>query len=101
MYSLSAIAVDHASGLQTASAVGHVEGVDDEPGAVVVGHGIADDLAGGQVQPAGEVEPALGRRETSDVADQLDPGTPGVEVEAGQLRGRLRLCVRASGACDG
>ena len=90
----AAIAVDHALGLQSAAAVGHVESVDDEFGAVVVGHGIADDLAGGQVQPAGEVEPALGGRQVSDVANQLDAGTLGVEVAADEVRGRLRLLVR-------
>ncbi|MBW8795072.1 MAG: hypothetical protein JF597_16165 [Streptomyces sp.] len=36
-----------------------VQGTDGAFGAVVVSHGIADHLAGGQVQPAGEVEPAL------------------------------------------
>jgi hypothetical protein len=42
--------------------VGHVESVDDEFDAVVVGHDVADDLAGDQVQPAGEVQPsAVGR----------------------------------------
>ncbi|WP_276607211.1 hypothetical protein [Streptomyces sp. A0958] len=41
--------MDHASGLQTASAVGHIECVHDELGAVVVGHRVADDLARGQV----------------------------------------------------
>ncbi|WSW18234.1 hypothetical protein OG277_37655 [Streptomyces phaeochromogenes] len=42
------------AGLQMRPAVGHVEGVGDEFGAMVVGHGVADDLAGGQVEPAGE-----------------------------------------------
>lgn len=42
---------------------GRLEGVDDQTRAVVVGHRVADDLAGGQVQPAGEGEPALDRRE--------------------------------------
>jgi hypothetical protein len=74
--------------------VGHGQGVHDEFGAVVIGHGIADDLAGGQVQPAGEVEPALGRRQVGDVADQLDPGTLGVKIAADQVRGRLRLRIR-------
>ncbi|MEV7395062.1 hypothetical protein [Streptomyces sp. NPDC091215] len=47
-------------GLQAFPAMGHVQGVDDEFGVVVVGLGVAEDLAGGQIQPAGEVEPALG-----------------------------------------
>lgn len=75
-------------------AVSHVEGVGDEFGAVVVGHGVADDLAGGQVEPAGEVEPALGGGQAGDVADQLDAGTLGMKVAADQVRGRLRLRVR-------
>ncbi|WP_329529406.1 hypothetical protein [Streptomyces sp. NBC_01462] len=56
------------SGLQPGLAVGHVEGSDDEFGAVVVGHGSADDLAGGQV------EPALNGGQVGDVAAQLDAG---------------------------
>lgn len=59
----------------------------------MIGHGVADDLAGDQVRPAGEVEPALGGGQVGDVADQLDPGTPGVKVAAYQVRGRLRLLV--------
>jgi hypothetical protein len=85
--------VDHAAGLRVPSAVGHVEGIHDEFRAVVIGHGITDDLAGGQVQPAGEVEPALGGGQVGDVADQLDPGPLGVKVAADQVRGRLRLLV--------
>lgn len=50
----AAIAVYDTTGLQMRPAVGHVEGVGDEFGAMVVGHGVADDLAGGQVEPAGE-----------------------------------------------
>ncbi|GGT59608.1 hypothetical protein GCM10010271_73580 [Streptomyces kurssanovii] len=57
----AAVTVDHAAGLQVPAAVGHVEGVHDEFCVVVISHGITDDLTGGQVQPAGEVEPALGR----------------------------------------
>ncbi len=38
----------------------------------MVGHGIADDLAGGQVRPAGEVEPALDGGQVGDVAEQID-----------------------------
>ena len=58
----AAIDCAYAAGLQVRPAVGHLQRVDDELGAVVVGHRVADDLAGGQVQPAGEVEPALGGR---------------------------------------
>jgi hypothetical protein len=76
--------------------VGHVESVDDELGAVVVGHRVADDFAGGQVQPAGEGEPALGGGQVGDVADQLGPGPLGMEVAADQVRGRLRLHIRPS-----
>lgn len=85
--------MDHAAGLQVPPAVGHVEGVHDQFGAVVISHGITDDLAGGPVQPAGEAEPALGSGQAGDVADQLDPGPLGVEVAADQVRGRLRLLV--------
>jgi hypothetical protein len=37
--------VNGAAGFESAPAAGHVESVDDEIGAVVVGHGVADDLA--------------------------------------------------------
>jgi hypothetical protein len=52
-----------------------VEGVDDEFGAVVVGHRVADEFARGQVQPGGEVEPVLGGGEVGDVPDDLRAGS--------------------------
>ncbi|MFE9222854.1 hypothetical protein ACFYN3_42145 [Streptomyces lavendulae] len=47
----AAIAVDHAAGLQPSQRGGHVQDIDDEVSAVVVGHRVADHFAGGQVQP--------------------------------------------------
>lgn len=41
----SAIAVDQAAGFQAAQCLGHVQGVDDRLGAMVIGHRVADDLA--------------------------------------------------------
>ena len=70
----STVAVDHTAGFQASQRGGHVEGVDDEFGAVVVGHRAANDLAGGQVQPDREVEPALGGGEVGDVPDDLRAG---------------------------
>ncbi|MGW2855386.1 hypothetical protein ACWDAZ_26400, partial [Streptomyces sp. NPDC001215] len=46
----------------------HVQGTDHEFSAVVVSHGIADHLAGGQVQPAGAGESALS---PTDLVDRL------------------------------
>jgi hypothetical protein len=69
--------------------VGHVESV-DEFGAAVVGHGVADDLVGGQVQSAGEVEPALCGGQIGNVADQLGSEVIGMEVAADPVRGGLR-----------
>lgn len=90
--------------------MGHVQGVHDEFGAVVIGHGIADDLAGGQVQPAGEVEPALRGGQIGDVADQLGGGALGVAAKATlsagvrnprHLRGRLlSFAAMASSTSD-
>ncbi|MDQ0774214.1 hypothetical protein QF026_002680 [Streptomyces aurantiacus] len=63
--------------------------VDDELGAVVAGHRVADDLAGGQVQSTGEVEPAFAGGQGGEVAHQLRAGGLGVEVAADQVGSRL------------
>lgn len=52
---------------------------------MVAGHRIADVLAGGQVEPAGEVEPALAGGQGGDVADQLRAGRLSVKVAADQI----------------
>jgi hypothetical protein len=82
----SSVAVDHTAGFRTAQCGGHVEGVDDEFSAMVVGHRVADDLAGGQVHPGREVEPALGGWDVGDVPDGLRSGAVGGEVPAGPVR---------------
>ena len=54
------VAVDHGARGSAASAqAGHLEGVDDQFGAQVVGDGPADDAAGVGVQDDGAVDPAL------------------------------------------
>ncbi len=85
----TAVRMHYAAGPEVAAAGSHLQRVDDEGGAVVVGHRVADFLAGGQVQPAGEVEPALTGGQGGDVADQLRAGDLGVEVAADQVRWRL------------
>ncbi|MEU2718469.1 hypothetical protein [Streptomyces sp. NPDC007205] len=44
MRAAAAIRVCDAAGLQAAAAVGHLQGVDDERGTVVIGHRVSDDL---------------------------------------------------------
>lgn len=90
----AAVRMRYASRPEPSTAGGHLQGVHDQIRAVVVSHRVADDLAGGQVQPAGEVEPALGCRQRGDVPDQFRAGHLGVEVAADQVRGRPRLLVR-------
>lgn len=49
---------------------GHLQRVDDQLGAVVLGHGIPDHLARGQVDDRGQIPPADQRRQVGDVGDQ-------------------------------
>jgi len=39
----------------------HAQGIDDQGGAQVLGHGVADDLLGGAVQDGRQVQPPLPR----------------------------------------
>lgn len=47
--------MENEAGLGTAPAEGHVQGVGDQLGAHVVGHGPADDCSAGQVDNRGQV----------------------------------------------
>ena len=46
---------------------GHLEGVTDQVGPHVIGHGEADDAAAGQIDDRGQVEPALPGADVGDV----------------------------------
>lgn len=66
----------------SASGLSRAIAVDGKALKVVFGHRIADDLAGGQVQPAGQVEPALVRGQAGDASDQARSGPGSSEVTA-------------------
>ena len=54
------------------SAVGacHVQGVDDQAGAHMIGQLPADDHAGGQVDDRGQIQPALTRFQVGDIRNR-------------------------------
>jgi hypothetical protein len=81
----------------------HLQSVDDEAGAHVVGELPADDHSGGQVDHGGQVEPALCGFEVGDVADESLAGRAagGVEVAADQIRRCYRLLAGDRGALVG
>jgi hypothetical protein len=54
------VGVDDAAWAEAAKVGGRVQSVDDQVGTVVIGHGVADDLAGREIQPGRQVLPALG-----------------------------------------
>ena len=55
----AAIGVEDRAGLDEAASVGQVDGVSDEFGAHVLGHGVADHLPVEQVNRGGQVQPPL------------------------------------------
>jgi hypothetical protein len=75
---------------------GHVQGVQDQLGAEVVGHRPADDPAGERVQDHGEVQPALTGALLGDVSDPQAVGSWWTELARDQIRGRCRGRVAAS-----
>ncbi|OLL70169.1 hypothetical protein Ae263Ps1_6384 [Pseudonocardia sp. Ae263_Ps1] len=82
-----AVAVHDHSGWWAAGEQGGGEGLDDQVGAQVVGHGVADDLTGVQVDHGGEVDPAVDRLDVGDVAAPAGVGSLGGEVTPDQVRG--------------
>jgi hypothetical protein len=82
----TAARVREAARFQPASTGSHPERVDDEPGPMVVGHRVPDDLASGQVDHRGEIPPADQRGQLGDVGDQFRAGLGGSEVASDQVR---------------
>src|SRR4051794_12280615 len=75
---------------------GHAQCIDDQFGAQMVGHGVADAGLGVAVDHRGQIQPTRPGPDVGDVADQLDPRRVGGEVAADQVGdGRRR------GAGDG
>ena len=68
-----------------AAAHGHIDGVADEVGSHVVGHGVADDLLGAAVQDGGQVHEPDPRADVRDVPDPFESGGPGGEVPAHEV----------------
>ena len=75
---------------------GHVQGVQDQLGAEMVGHRPADDPAGERVEDDGQVEPALVGALLGDVSDPQAVGSWWTELARDQIRGRCRGRVAAS-----
>src|SRR5680860_30425 len=69
----------------------HLDRLDDQRGAVVVGHRPADHLLGVAVDHGGQVQPPLPRGDVGDVAHQLGSRRLGREVAAEQVRQRRRV----------
>src|SRR4029450_11579208 len=78
---------------------GHVQGVQDQLGAEMVGHRPADDPAGERVEDDGEVEPALTGALLGDVSDPQAGGSWGTELGRDQIRGRGRGRVGGGSPC--
>ena len=92
------VAVDHGARGSAASAqAGHLEGVDDQFGAQVVGDGPADDAAGVGVQDDGAVDPALLGAVLGDVGDPQRVRAVGDEPAVDQVCRRSGVRV-ADGA---
>src|SRR3954471_20632615 len=81
-----AVAVEYRVRLQVAVDAGHLEGVDNQRRAQMVGELPADHHPSGQVDHGGQVEPALAGAQVGDVADQPLPGRVRVKVPLDQVR---------------
>ncbi len=79
-----------------AVAQGHLQGVDDELGAHVLGHRPADDAAGPQVEDDGQVQPTLPRPDVRDVRHPEQVRSGRREVARHQVLGH-REAVRRVG----
>src|SRR3954470_9810590 len=65
---------------------GHLQRVDDQVGAHVLGQGVADARLGVAVDHCGQIQPAFPGRQVGDVSDELGAGGVGVEVAGEQVR---------------
>src|SRR6185369_14517871 len=93
----TAVGVKHRVGVDEAAGGGEVDGLADQVGAHVLGHGVADDFAGVQVDDGGQVEPAFEGGQTRDVPDQAGAGRGGGEVPADQISHRSDRASRGPG----
>lgn len=79
----AAVGVDDRAGLWAALPADHLEGVDEELGADVVGDGPADDPSGERVDDGAAVNPAVGGAVLGDVGEPDPVGSLGAERPAG------------------
>jgi hypothetical protein len=68
------------AGTDQATVVRQLDGVADEFGAHVCGHGVPGDLPVEQVDRGGQIQPALAGGQVGDVADEPQTGRGGGEV---------------------
>jgi len=73
---------------------GHGERVEDELGAHVLGHRVAQQSPAAQVEDRRQVEPALTGRDVGNVANPSNIGPAGSEPAADQVRQRWRVLGR-------
>ena len=88
----SAVAVNHGAGRGSAAPAGHLQGVDDQLGAQVVGDRPPDNGAAEDVEDRGAVDLALGGGVFGDVGDPQPVGCVGEEAALHQIvvHGRCR-----------
>ena len=77
----------------------HAQGVGYELGAHVVGHGVADQATGAEIEHGGQVEPALVGADVGDVPSPRHIRCPRVEPAADQIR-QGWVEVRGQGGAD-
>ena len=85
----------HAGGAVASGCGGGVEGVDDQRGGHVGGHGIADDPPGPDIEHDGEVQPAPAGGDAGDVAGPHPIRPAGAEPPAHQVLRRRSGAGRA------
>jgi len=76
-----------------AGAVRSGDRIDGQAGAHVRRDRVPDQFLAAQVRDGRQVQPALGRRETADIPDELQAGHGRGEVMADQVRDRARAVV--------
>ena len=92
------VRMQHCPGGRLAPPAGHVQGVEDQLGAQVIGYRPAHDPAGPYVQDDGAVQPALDGAVLGDVGDPQLVRAVGAELAADQVRvrGGGRVADRAA-----
>jgi hypothetical protein len=84
---------------RSAPQAGHLEGVNDELGAQVIGDRPADDTTGPGIDDHGEIDPALGRGALGDVLDPQPVRSLRAEPAVHQVV-RWRVGHPSTGAAD-